>query len=166
MSDMKEIPGLTNYFTNVFGQIWTRRKDGQKFRLKKQRVKNGRQVVQIIHEDGSNKQYDVAELVLLAFHGPAPDGCKPIYRDSDTRNCFLSNLSWGQRQRRSKDAVDADMAYDLEYLGDRGINKCLQLYWVGGVDKIAIANDLEIEFRTVQHILDTHERVYGDKIYT
>lgn len=164
MSDLKEIPGLTNYFANVLGQIWTRRKDGQKLRLKKQRVKNGRQVVQIISEDG-NKQYEVAELVLMAYRGLAPDGCKPIYGDNDTRNCFLSNLSWGQRQRKPKGAIDADMAYDLEYLGDRGVNKCLQLYWVGGVDKIAIANDLEVEFRTVQHILDTNERVYGDRIY-
>ena len=162
---MKEIPGYVGCFADEDGVIWKRRPDNGAVRPVAMRFMNGRWIVQI-SQDGKNLRRSVAQLVLLAFHGPAPASCKPVYRNADARNCSLANLSWGQRQRKPKGAIDADMAYDLEYLGERGINKCLQLYWVGGVDKIAIANDLEIEFRTVQHILDTNERVYGDKIYT
>lgn len=165
MPDMKEIPGLVGCFARVDGTIWKRRPDTGVLKQVAMRLKKGMWAVQI-NQGGKNLHRLVANLVLLAFHGEAPDGCKAVFKDNNKRNCTLENLSWGHRQRKPKGLIDAEMAYDLEYLGDRGINKCLQLYWVGGVDKIAIANDLEIEFRTVQHILDTHERVYGDKIYT
>ena len=164
MADMKEIPGLVGCVAKADGTIWKRRADTGVVKQVAMRLKKGMWAVQI-NQDGKNLHRLVAKLVLTAFYGEAPDGCKPIYRDNNKQNCTLANLSWGQRQRKPKGAIDAEMAYDLEYLGERGINKCLQLYWVGGVDKIAIANDLEIEFRTVQHILDTNDRVYGDRIY-
>jgi hypothetical protein len=166
MVEYKLIEGFDRYRVGNDGSVWSRRKDSELWRQMKTRIRKG-VVCVILAENGKYKQHKVASLVLCAFVGkPEGDIFKPIYKDGNKQNCTLANLSWGQRQRKPKGAIDAEMAYDLEYLGDRGINKCLQLYWVGGVDKIAIANDLEVEFRTVQHILDTNERVYGHKIYT
>lgn len=160
------VEDFENYRVGDDGTVWSRRKDSLMWRQMKTRTRNG-VVAVILCKDGRYKQFAVARLVLLAFFGdPSCDSLKPVHKDGNKQNCTFTNLSWGRRQRKPKETIDGEMAYDLEYLGERGINKCLQLYWVGGVDKIAIANDLEIEFRTVQHILDTNERVYGDKIYT
>lgn len=59
-----------------------------------------------LRRDGKNVSMKVHRLVLLTFHGPAPEG-KPLCRhlDDDTSNCRLSNLAWGDYKDNYEDGV-------------------------------------------------------------
>jgi hypothetical protein len=60
--------------------------------------------VDLILEDGTSKWFALAALILRAFVGPPPDGCRlSRHLDDDRSNNKLENLAWG---------TDLDNIYD------------------------------------------------------
>lgn len=137
------------------GSIWTRRTESSEWKRKVTTLKNGRPTV-VLEWDGIRKRHHVADLVLEAFIGPRPTRKKAVHANGRKTDCRLENLSWGQRQRKGD--LDEEMEFDLAWMGEDGIQRVLDLYWHYKADKISIANEMELEYRTVQHVIDTHPR--------
>ncbi len=162
------VPEMPCLSVKMDGTVWSRRVDSDQWRELETRIRKNRQAVRVSMSDGSQKQFAVDYLVTLAMDGPPPTPKhKPIHADGDLMNCQADNLSWGLRQNKPRDdnGLDVEMRNDLEGLGKDGIRTALAYYWQYGATKVAIANDLEIEFRTIQWIVDTYPRHDPNKVY-
>lgn len=166
MMEYTRTPMFGRYLIDNDGDVWSNSEvPGGEPKMLKPNTRGERVVVKL-PTNYKVKTYRVANLVLTYFVGEQPDGQKAIHLDGDLSNCVLENLKWGTRQDRPKRGlIDPEMQIDLDWLGPEGIHKTLMLYWVHGIDKISIGDDREIEYRTVQYIIDHYPRVYGDVIY-
>lgn len=82
------------------GRTYTRRLNGRM--LKPSPTIYGHLQVPL-RRDGGLFRLLVHRLVLLAFVGPAPEGCECCHNDGDLRNNQLCNLRWGTRRENAKD---------------------------------------------------------------
>ena len=136
------------------GSVWSKRSDStDHWRQLACRMIAGRLVVQLETAEG-RRQAVVAELVLRAFAGEPEAKEKPIHANGLADDCRLENLSWGLRQNRP--AVDPVTEWELADLGPEGIATVLDKHLNWGYSKITIGDDMEIEYATVQAIIDTH----------
>lgn len=138
------------------GSIWSRRVDSQKWRRLTVSMRKGLPTVNVMMNGQYVRRY-LAELILEAFVGPAPAGKKPIHANGQFKDCRACNLSWGERQKRG--LIDDAMQFDLDDMTDDDRFRILELYWIRGADKISIANNMELEYRTVQYVIDNNPRL-------
>jgi len=98
----RPIPGLSGYRAASDGRIqscWSRGRYSRKcaeYHDLEPAEHHGRPVVRIKRRrEGARVQYRVAELVLLAFQGPAPDSKPhPWCVNEDQWDCRPENLRW------------------------------------------------------------------------
>ncbi len=138
------------------GSIWSRKEGSEVWKSLAVTLKNGKPTV-VIETPAGRKRRHVAALVLESFVGPAPAGKKPIHANGQFKDCRAVNLSYGVRQARG--LIDDAMQFDLDDMTDDDKFRILELYWVRGADKISIANDMELEYRTVQHVIDNNPKI-------
>ena len=138
------------------GSIWSRKEGSEIWKSLSVTMKNGKPTV-IIETPAGRKRRHVAALVLEAFVGPAPPGKKPVHANGQFKDCRAENLSWGIRQRRGE--IDDAMQFDLDDMTEDDKFRILELYWVRRADKISIANDMELEYRTVQYVIDNNPKL-------
>jgi hypothetical protein len=135
------------------GSIWAKRIDRTNWRQLSIALKNGKPTV-VIETDSGRVRRHVAALVLEAFVGPRLPGKKPIHKNGRKTDCQVGNLFWGERQRQC--IFDEEVEADLEMLGDAGIGEVLRYFWAVGVSKKSVAESFEVEYRTVQYVIDNH----------
>lgn len=157
-----DVPGSRYHRVADDGTIWVLERKTWKIMMRR-RKKKGLYVY--INVNGrSPVGWEVGRLLLLSFVGPCPEGKKVIHKNGNVLDCRLINLMYGKKRPKTK-GIDPVITEDLTDIGKEGIHICLTYYWVHGISKISIAQSMEIRAITVQHIIDTYPRVYGDQIY-
>ncbi len=73
----------------------------------------------ILRINGKNKWFALAALVLSAFIGPKPKGCRlSRHLDDDRNNNYVENLKWGTDKENIEDAIRN--GYDYKTYGHLG----------------------------------------------
>jgi hypothetical protein len=97
-----------------------------------------------LRTDGKSYYLSVAELVLLTFVGPKPDGKRVVYLDNDSANAKLDNLAWG-------------WANGKPCVSDEAVADILRR-WYDGEPLKAIAKAHEVTEGAVFHIVKGRRR--------
>lgn len=97
--EWKPIPGYEMYEVSNMGEV---RRGGKLLR----QVQNstGRLGLALC-KDGKQNSFQVHRLVMLAFHGPCPDGMEVCHNDGNHLNNKLSNLRYDTRSNNQYDRV-------------------------------------------------------------
>lgn len=157
-----DVPGSKYHRVGDDGTVWVLEKNMWKIMMRRRKKKG---LLVYINTNGrSPVGWEVGRLLLLSFVGPCPEGKKVIHKNGNVLDCRLINLAYGKRKPK-KNRLNPIITEDLTSIGKEGIHICLTYYWVHGISKISIAQSMEIGAITVQHIIDTYPRVYGDQIY-
>jgi hypothetical protein len=80
-------------------------KRGSVLRGRMRRKASGRPACMIV-QIGRGNYRRVHRLVLIAFVGPAPEGCEGCHNDGDPANNRLSNLRWDTHAANMADQID------------------------------------------------------------
>ena len=87
---MKTIQGFPDYVVETGGHVYSIKRK----RYLKPFLVNNRFMTVNLRTGNKTKARKVHELVLEAFVGPCPAGCKPIHIDGDRANNKLENLEY------------------------------------------------------------------------
>jgi hypothetical protein len=99
------IPGWSNYEVSTLGRV-RRVTRGQGARVGRVLRPGGKVYPYVVlHQDGRQKQYKTAVLVLMAFVGPRPKGLECCHLDDNPQNSRLRNLRWDTHKANAKDAL-------------------------------------------------------------
>ena len=93
------IPGYDRYGVDVFGNVWSKRKDGWR-KLKPCPDGRGYPKVKL----GKYPTFNVHKLIALVFFGPCPDGMTINHIDGNKTNAALSNLEYISQSDNNKHA--------------------------------------------------------------
>lgn len=58
-----------------------------------------------LHQDGVQRKFRVARLLLAAFRGPCPDGMEAVHGDGNPSNDRLENLRWDTHEANCRDKL-------------------------------------------------------------
>jgi hypothetical protein len=98
----KPIPGYEGqYEVSDQGRVKSFRRNSEGRLLRPGRMQAGHVSVSL----GRCNSHCVHKLVLLAFVGPAPEGCECLHANGDPADNRLVNLRWGTRSENNVDAV-------------------------------------------------------------
>jgi len=100
--EIRDVPldDFPGYRVSSHGEVW-----GKMYKrpMRPDPDKDGYLRVQLRHY-GKRRTAYVAQLVLLAFHGPKPDGCEAMHTPDPTRtNNRADNLRWGTREENQNE---------------------------------------------------------------
>lgn len=101
----RPIPGFDGYEASAEGQIKSYKRGAARL-LRGCLDKDGYRTVCLTRSDGRPVVRPVHQFVVLAFHGPRPDGMEEIrHLDGDRLNNAASNLRYGTRSENRRDSV-------------------------------------------------------------
>lgn len=107
------IPGYPNYWASDDGRIWSTQHTGgdgggvftgDRRELKTQRIKKGYLVLHL-RRNKVRRTFAVHQLILLAFHGPCPEGMECAHANGKPDDNRLSNLRWATPSENQRDKV-------------------------------------------------------------
>jgi hypothetical protein len=101
----KPIPGWSSYEVSTLGRV-RRVTRGQGARVGHILRPGGKIYPSVVlNQDGKQRQYKTAVLVLMAFVGPRPKGLECCHEDDNPKNSELENLRWDTHKENAKDAL-------------------------------------------------------------
>lgn len=113
--ELKHIKGLPGFSVSDSGKVFHNGKELSTYTAQHDSI-----VVRITR-DGWSKNFSVARLVLTAFSGLPPRGCKKLrHKDGDPTNNAIRNLEWIVPNNRNIVSVILDSADDALYLEKLG----------------------------------------------
>lgn len=111
--EKKRFATLSNYpgyRVGADGSVWTRRRThgfADTWRQMKATPSTGGYLkVQLVGDDGNQRNLYVHRLVLSAFVGPCPNGCECCHANGVRSDNRLANLSWDTRKENHRQRVD------------------------------------------------------------
>jgi hypothetical protein len=109
--ELREIPGLPDYFAGSDGSVWSAKRPGHLVRLTPFTGNAGYLRLSF----SGKRKYSVHRLIALAFHGCPPDDMQVCHANHDKTDNRPENLSYGTRKDNAQQSVAAG-----RYRGKRG----------------------------------------------
>lgn len=158
----KSIPGFPGYEVSKQGQVRSYRKqtgfskwviDQIPQRILKPSLA-GRYLGVILRLDGKAYRKRIAELVLLAFVGPRPEGLEICHNDGDPHNNHLSNLRYDTHIANMNDAViHGNICLDSRKLTNEQAKSIRLQYTSSNVTQRELAEKYSINRATIADIV-------------
>lgn len=105
------VPGYDGaYWVSDRGQVISTKRRDERGRLRRERMMNpARQrtghLTVGLRRSGASRQFQVSNLVLMAFVGSCPDGMEACHWNDDPSDNCLENLRWDTRSANQLDSV-------------------------------------------------------------
>jgi len=168
----KPIPGFLGYEVSNGGQVRSYRKqtDFGKWIIDQipQRILKpslaGRYLGVTLRLNGKTYRKNIAELVLLAFIGPRPEGLEICHNDGNPSNNHLSNLRYDTHVANLNDAIiHGNICLDSRRLTDRQVQEIRQQYSTGKVTQGQLAKRYDVCQGVINNIVlgYTYKEIVG-----
>lgn len=86
---------IGRYSVSSLGRVYSQARNGTGGQFLKTSIYHCRNRVYLSREC-CTLAFWVHDFVLQAFHGPCPDGARPVWLDGDQLNCTAANLCWSE----------------------------------------------------------------------
>lgn len=158
--------GFPGYRAGSDGTIWTRWKTGSRpmrlaesWKIMKQFPQRDGYLFVTIGIGAVRKRMAVHRLILMAFHGPCPDGMQARhYPDRNPQNNHARNLSWSTLSENQADRVKhgtdcrGSKCYAAK-LTEETVKAIRQEYEAGGTTMRKLAKKYGVSFCPIQRLI-------------
>jgi hypothetical protein len=149
--NIKEIPNFPNYFVDIYGNIYRKKKGGQLRQLNPTLCDNYRIVR--LYKDKQAIFKKVSVLVLETFVSPRPEGMVACHGVKGKLDDSLSNLSWGTYSKNNGEDKRRDNHVSCIKLTGEQVKEIRELYKLGNITYLELSKRFNISDTNIGNII-------------